>query len=684
MSLNPQPRGSAAKVSLRRMLGPRSVAVIGASAKEDKAGYQAVKAFRNFNGPVYPINPQGGVILGFDVLPSITEIGNPVDLVILAVPPKACVTALREVAEAGCAGALIVSGGFAENGAEGAALQAQLENAIAGTATRLLGPNSSGFINPHAGAVASFVPGLDRLQAGKVAIIAQSGGVNLTLAFLLENRGAGISLAVGLGNAPDVNTVDVLEHVADDAATAAVIIHLEGIADGRALFEAVQRTSAKKPVIALFAGRSDIGAFAQSHTGRMLGSYERKRAMLRQAGAIVVETTDEAADAAWVLSTTRLAPCSDPGVALVTGQAGPALLIADILNSEGVRLAKLSEATRARIASMLPPMTYLANPVDTGRPGPQFPELVRTVAADPDVALTAVFAIQEPAALDPVAVASAVDGAPLVMGTAGIASDVAKVSMSLQCPYMASPERMARAVSLLAHDARLRARPKDPAAVKSGAGHRAIAAPFDEASAKDFLTSFGIQSPRRQVCTGHASAAEFLKTAKGAIVVKVLSAEILHKTEIGGVIVGVRSEEELEHALAKIDAIATKGPKSYLLEDMAPDGAEFIVGGVRDETFGPVVMLGVGGTIAEAVKDSATRLAPVNISDALEMMIELRAKVLLDGFRGGPVVDRQALAGVIQAVGRVLLEHREINEIEINPLRATESSLIALDAVILT
>jgi acyl-CoA synthetase (NDP forming) len=675
-----------ARANLRRMFEPRSVAVIGASAKEDKAGYQAVKAFRSFKGAVHPINPQGGTILGFPVLKNIAEVGGAIDLVVLAVPPKACVSALAEVVAAGCAGSLIVSGGFSETGPEGAALQNQLAKALEGGATRLLGPNSSGFINPHSGCVASFVPGLERLRRGSVAIIAQSGGVNLTLAFLLQNRGVGVSLAVGLGNALDISTVDVLDYALEDPNTKAIILHLEGIADGRALYESVRRTSVKKPVVALFAGRSDIGAFAQSHTGRMLGSYERKRAMLRQAGAVVVDTSDEAADAAWVLSTSRLAPTADPGVALITGQAGPALLIADILNGDGVRLSKLSASARAKIGTLLPPMTYLENPIDTGRPGPQFPEIVSTVTGDDDVALTAIFAIQEPAALDPNAVVAAARGAPILMGTAGIDVDVRSVADEigpLGCAYISSPERMAKAVSFLIRDARLRSRPDETRSGLLGKAHPIALAAFDEASAKDLLATHGIASPKRLVCASHGEAAEFLRGVDGKVVVKVLSTEIHHKTEVGGVFVGVRSESELEVALTKIDAIPTRSPKRYLLEEMADPGVEFIIGGVRDETFGPVVMLGIGGIIAEALKDSSTRLAPVGMADALEMMDELRGRTLLDGFRGGPIVDRISLANVIRTMGELLLVYPQIKEIEINPLRATASGLVALDAIIL-
>lgn len=686
MTLDPKPQ-SEAKINLRKMFEPKSVAVIGASAKEDKAGYQAVKAFENFHGIVHPINPQGGTILGRPVLKSIAEARSPIDLVILAVPPKACVAALEEVVAARCASALIVSGGFSEAGTEGIALQSKLSEILSAAPTRLLGPNSSGFINPRSGCIASFVPGLDQLASGSVAIIAQSGGVNLTLAFLLENRGVGVSLAVGLGNAVDVNTVDVLDYVANDDNTKAIILHLEGIADGRALYDSVRRITGKKPVIALFAGKSDIGAFAQSHTGRMLGSFELKRAMLRQAGAIVVDTTDEAADAAWVLSRSRLGPSSNPGVALITGQAGPALLIADLLNSNGVRLATLSDVTRSKIKALLPPMTYLDNPVDTGRPGPQFADVVRAVTTDGDVALTAVFAIQEPAALDPKVVVDAANGAAILMGTSGIDADVRRTAEQvgrMGCAYIASPERMAKSVAFLVQDARLQARPREPFFELENVGSKHRADDYDEASAKELLASVGIQSPRRRVCISRTEAMKFLDSVGGRIVVKILSAEIHHKTELGGVIVGVHTHDELDSALSKIDAIPTKGLKRYLLEEMAASGVELIVGGVRDDIFGPVVMLGVGGTIAEAVKDSATRLAPLHRDDAFEMMNELRAKTLLDGFRGGPVVDRDALAGVIQAVGSLLLESPHIKEIEINPLRICGDKLIALDAVIVT
>jgi acyl-CoA synthetase (NDP forming) len=216
--------------NLKRMLAPHSVAIIGAFSKQDKAGYQAVKAFERFGGDVWPVYPQGGEILGRRVYKCVADIGRSPDLAILAVPALACVQAFSYVAEAGCGGAIIVSGGFAEAGNDGIERQSQLAATIARYQTRLLGPNTSGFVNPYAKCTASFVPGLENIAAGNVAVVAQSGGVNLTLSFLLQNRGVGVSLAVGLGNAVDIDAPDVIAHLANDPNTRALVVHLEGIA----------------------------------------------------------------------------------------------------------------------------------------------------------------------------------------------------------------------------------------------------------------------------------------------------------------------------------------------------------------------------------------------------------------------------------------------------------------------
>ena len=250
-------------------------------------------------------------MLGHKAYPSLRAAreatGVAIDLAILAIPSAGCLDALRDAVDAGCGGAMIVSGGFGESGGDGAVLQEQISALCRESGLRLLGPNTSGFIRPRTGCSASFAPGVEQLRPGDIAVVAQSGGVNLTLAFLIHRLGRGISLAVGLGNAVDVDAAETLEFLADDADTRAIALHLEGVAQGRRLYETLCRITPAKPVVAVTVGRAEIGAFAQSHTGKLIGSWERKLAALRQAGVVVVHSTDEVADAVAMLSRARVA-----------------------------------------------------------------------------------------------------------------------------------------------------------------------------------------------------------------------------------------------------------------------------------------------------------------------------------------------------------------------------------------
>lgn len=672
------------KENLARLFAPRSVAVVGASANPGKAGYQALKALSGFEGKIWPINPQGGEILGLPAVPRVSDVGSPVDLVIMAVPAAASVEAFADAADAGCGGAIIVSGGFAETGDKGAALQKKLADIVSGSSIRLLGPNTSGFVNPCANCQASFVPGLEKIRRGNVAVIAQSGGVNLTLAFLLHNLGFGISFAAGLGNAVDVGAPDVLDFLAGDPNTKSIIVHLEGIDNGRLYFDALRKLTAVKPIVAVVTGRGDVGAFAQSHTGKMLGSYERKTAMLRQAGAIVADSTEEAAEIAGTLSMMRLKPSRDPGIALVTGQAGPGLLIAELLDQADIRLASLSAEALGKLKELLPPLTYISNPVDTGRPGPSFPDVVKTINDDPSVDLTLLFALHEPAAFDPLLVPSLAANHPILFGTQGISDDLSPVARSMiagNVPMFRSPERTARAAIALVRDARAQHRlsAKTPAVPPR---RPRLTGPLNEAEAKALLTGYGIAVPKARACAIHAEAQAFLAANEGSVVVKVLSASVQHKTELGGVILNVRTAEQMEAALLKIDAIPLSGERGYFVEKMASQGIELIVAGIRDQSFGPIVTLGVGGVQAEAFKDTSSRLAPVLTTDVEEMIAELRSKVLLEGFRNNPAADFGNLARLVRTIGDMMLEHPEISELEINPLRITAEGEIALDALV--
>ena len=679
---------AAVSPQIRRLFHPTSIAVVGASTSFEKAGSQLVHALRGFSGQVYPINPTAAEIQGHRAYPTLASLPTSPDLVAIAVPASATPAVMREAAAVKAGGALVIGGGFAEAGLDGAALQHETLAAARAGGVRLLGPNTSGFFDPARGCYATFAPGTDTIAAGSVAIIAQSGGVNLTLAFLVGRTGAGISMAVGLGNAADVTASDVLDFLVTDDATRVIGLHLEGVMDGRRLFDALRRVTRVKPVVVLTVGRADSGDFAKSHTGALLGGYELKLAALRQAGAVVVNSTEALADACAALSMARLPPGAEPGVALLTAQAGPGLLIVDNLKAAGVSLPTLEEGTLAKISKLLPPITFMRNPVDTGRPSPTFSAVLDAVTADPKIDLICVSALNEPDVLDVPAVlgrAAANSRKPLLycgMGAQNVFEQVLTATRARGVAAYGSPERLVGAVSALVEDAKLQHRP-DPAAqaavpparLEVGEGN------LDEVGAKALLETLGLSCPTRFVCEGRAAAHAAFDSHGGPLVVKVIDRNILHKTEVGGVHVNVRTRDQLEAALDRIDAIPG-AVRPYLLEEMAPSGLELIVGAVRDASFGPVVLVGLGGTIAEALKDVSRRLAPITAADAEEMLNELRGRALLEGWRGEPAVDRGSIVAAMLALSALLVGNDSVTELEINPFRVYPNRGLVLDALV--
>jgi acetyltransferase len=680
---------NAAKNDLDPLLRPRSIAVVGASASPDKAGHAMMQALGGFAGELHPVNPRGGTILGRAALTGLGELPGPVDLAVLVVPPQAVPGAIEEAAAAGVRAAVVCAGGFAESGPDGRKLQDQTIEAARRGGVRLVGPNTSGFMNPVDGVFANFMPAAAALRPGTVGVVAQSGGINLAIAFLLERAGIGLRLGVGLGNAADVGFAEMLDFYAEDSATTAVGLHVEGIADGAALVAALRRVTARKPVVAFKVGRSDVGDFAKSHTGSLTGSYELTCAALAQAGAVVVDGLDEMVAALQALRSVRLpaAPRAATGVAVLTGQAGPGLVVADALGARGVRVPELAPATLDRLGELLPPLTYQRNPVDTGRPSATFPDVLRLVAAEPGIDAVGVYALDEPGVLDPV---TAVGGAAgrVLYATGGPADAIERHRMRLAeigVPLYSGPGDLAIGLAALVSDAAARAVPDLPPV----AATRTIGRDLDEDEAKALFEAHGLRTMRRRAAADRAAAHEALDELGGPespVVVKILDAAVLHKSDVGGVHVGVRGHADLDAALDAIDAIdgRTAG-RRYLVEEQAPAGTELIVGGIRDAVFGPVVLLGLGGVGVEIAggpgSEPVLRLAPLSAGRAAEMVDALPAAVL-DGFRGSPPVDRVALAATLLAVSDVLTAHHDVTEIDLNPVRVTARGPVVLDAVV--
>jgi acyl-CoA synthetase (NDP forming) len=673
---------------LAPLFAPRSIAVVGASTSAGKAGGALMAVLAPFPGPIYPVNPRAEEVGGRRAYRAVGEIPHPVDLVMIAVPPAAVPGVIEDCREAGAGAAVICTGGFAEAGDAGAALQEEIAAAAREAGIRLLGPNTSGFLAPSRQLYATFMPAVHDIRPGSLAIVAQSGGVNLAATFMAARRGCGVSLAVGLGNAVDVGFAEILDYLADDAATTAVALHVEGVADGRALMAAVRRVSARKPVIGFKVGRSDVSDFAKSHTGALAGSWSVARAGLEQAGAVVVDSLTDLVDAASALTVTRLPPAAQVGIGVVTGQAGPGLIITDALSSAGAAIPPLSDRTRSRLTELLPPLTYQRNPVDTGRPGPTFLDVMQTVGQDAAVDALLVYALQEHG--NGRIVANLCDPAwrarlpPVVMATGGPESVVAEQRDALHAAGVVtadSPDRAAFVMAALVADARARervARPADGAAHGPAAARIPGAGLLDEHAGKDLLDGIGLTTPRRRICGSVDDASQVLAGMATPVVVKVLDANVTHKSAAGGVRVGVTTVAELRAALTATAVAATGSGSRWLVEEQAPPGTELIVGGLRDAAFGPAVIVGAGGTAVEWATPPVVRAAPLSHADAVEA-VELLNPALLAVLT--PAL-RGELATVLAAVSRFMARHPEVLELDINPLRATATGLIALDAVV--
>ena len=671
---------------LQALFAPRGVVVIGASTDPDKLGGAMAASLASADLPVALVNSRGGPGMYASVAEAAEGVDVALDLAVLCVPASVCPDVLEECAAAGIGAALICAGGFSEAGGAGVDHERRLREVATSTGIRLLGPNTSGFFVPATGLLASFVPGVAHLTPGSVAVVAASGGLNHALAFALQRQDTGMSLGVGIGAGIDVTATDVLEHLVHDDRTRAIALHIETVSDGPALLAAVERASAVKPVVALVVGEHDIGDFAQSHTGALATSWRTTRALLRQAGAVVVDDEEALVTAATTLAAVRLEPSTHPGAALVTGQAGPGLLVVDALHGGQVRVPVLSDKTQARLGELLPPMTYQANPVDTGRPGPAHGDVIGVVADDPDIALVGVYGLTEPVIDLPRVVAAAdLNGKAAVVGIDGPAEDVEagrRAARSLGVPLVVGPRALSTAMIALVEDARLAA-----ARQSTGGAAERVDAPlvegseWSEAQAKAVLDTVGIPTPARGVCSNREQAHAALSRIGWPVAVKISDAAVLHKSEHGGVHLGVTTGGAMD---AAVDGLQAIGATEFLVEVMAPPGIDLVVGARRDPVFGPIVLVGVGGVATEVYADVAIASVPTSLARLTELPGQLAAAALLDGFRGAPLVDRDALASILEKLGALLTANPHLDEIEINPLRAHAQGLVALDAVIVS
>ena len=711
MSLLP-PRSA----SLAPFFTPNGVAIIGASRDPGKLGYGLIRNLtdpdRCYPGPVYPVNPKADEVLGLKCYPDIAAVPDPVELAVLIIPAAMVPDAIEACGQRGIKAAVVISGGFREVGAEGAAREREMVAIAQRHGMRIVGPNGIGVMDMHTPLNTTFVKGMP--PKGNIAFLSQSGALCGGIIDWTIGRGIGFSRFLSVGNEADVNETDVIPFFAADEPSRVITLYLEDVKGGPAFVDALRDAAAWKPVLALKAGRTASGqAATASHTGALAGVHAAFRAACRQTGVIEVESVQALFNGALALAYQPLPQGNR--IALVTNAGGPAALAADALEGAGLRLARTSAASQAALRSFLVPDAQVAGPVDLlgGADEHGFRRALDAVLADPDC--DGILAILVPQALvNPVAVvqafsaAAAAQGVPrkpvlaCLMGEASLDAAFSAAHEG-QVPAYTFPEDAVAAFGVLWQRARWERRGKGAEAQRSGgeaarrevqeaiklaraAGRRAL----DAAEAAPLLAAYGIATPAEFLATSPHEAADFARRAGFPVALKLISPDILHKTDIGGVILNVQDEQAasagyetiLARALAAHPAAHVRGVQ---VQKMITGGQEVIVGVTRDPTFGPLVMFGLGGVYVEALADVSFRLAPLTVADAWEMLDEVRSARLLTGLRGAPAADRAALVDAIVRVGQLAADHPEIAELDINPLLALPEGqgVIAVDARII-
>lgn len=696
----------AERSAVARLLDPRSIAIVGASADPAKRGYQAVRGLQEagYEHPVYPVNPRGGRILGLEVSSSIAHLPHGVDVALIALSAAAVPDALRQCAAVGIPAAVVLANGFEETGAAGAQAQTALARAIADTGIRVVGPNTSGLLNLTTGAN---LVGIQNVTPGAISAITQSGNMLLSLINDLRTLGGtGIHAYVGLGNQVDVSYGECLAELARHPETGAIAIHIEGFTDGRAFLRSAAHAIRETPVVVLRGGRSTAGrASARSHTASVAGSDAVAAAVLRQAGVESVDRSDEFAVLADALAATEPMPIGRRVVVLSDG-GGHAALAADGLAAAGVELASLTDDTRAALRRLLGPAAAVFNPVDvagaTDADPAVFADAVEILTDDPAVGLVlivgmfggyhlrfdAALAEPEAAATERILERTAAQRIPLVVHScyAGERNPHHDLLRAHGVTVTGSIDHAARIVAALHRRGRVLATATQrssfdlPAPAPRLVSDRLM---LDEPTARTFLTREGIDVGAWTMATTAADVVTAVRAYERPCALRIVSSDVVHKSDVGGVRLNVAAEAAEATAAAMIESVTTAVPGAridgIIVTPMAEPGIELLVGAMHDPAFGPVVAFGTGGVLVEACDDVTFRAAPLTVIEAREMIEETRAARLLDGHRHLGAVDRKQLVRLLVRVGAIAAAHPEIAELDLNPVIASAAAVVPVD-----
>ena len=668
--------------SLLPFFAPKSIAVIGASARRGTIGGEL---FRNvlqadFTGAAYPVNRGGEPVGGVAGYTSIAELPAPVDLAVICVPGHRVVDATREALETGVKAICVISAGFAETGVEGAILQDELLALVRAHGARLIGPNCLGIAATGTRLNATFAR--HAFPAGRAAFSSQSGALGIALLEEADARGLGLSSFVSIGNKADVSSNDLLEYWEDDEDTNLILLYLESFGNPRKFARVAGRVARSKPILAMRSGTSRAGArAASSHTAALASSDAAVEALFWEAGVLRARTLEELLDAAVFFSSQPL-PRGNR-VAVLTNAGGLGILCADACDGAGLELPELSEATRALLRRLAPVEASLTNPVDLlgSATAEAYEAALPALLADPGIdAVIALFV--------PPVVATVEDvSAAIARASAGSEKPVLPVVMSSEgtaAGGYAYPESAARALGLAVRRAAWLRRPAGEVPTLDRVDRSAVTSLIDAAlataddlwlepgQARELLSAYGLPLVEERYAASREEAAAAAKELGYPVVVKTAAAGA-HKTESGGVHVDLRDEASVLAAVGRIG-----GP--VIVQPHVKGGIELLAGVIQDPVFGPLVAFGPGGVFAELFGSARLALAPLSDVDAEELVASGKAGRLVAGWRGGAPADKAALTDVLHRLARLADDHPEISELDLNPIIASDSGCVAVDA----
>ncbi len=683
----------AVAASILPLFFPRSIAVIGASNRPESLGGRLfVNLLRvGFTGPLYPVNPHTQVVNSVKAYPTVLDVPDDVDLAFIVVPAVAVLDVAKQCAEKGVRGLVVITAGFAETGPEGAELERELLDVVRSSGMRMVGPNCMGLVNTAPavrmnGTFAPFYP-----PTGNVAMSSQSGALGVAILEYAVSTGMGISQFVSVGNKADVSGNDLLLAWEDDPQTDVILLYLESFGNPRKFARIARRIARKKPIAAVKSGRTSAGRrAASSHTGALASVDIAVDALFHQSGVIRTDTLEELFAVASVLANQPIPKGRRVGI--ITNSGGPGILAADALESRGLELPELSEGLQARLKEKLAAEASTRNPVDmiaSGGPEHYRHALSEMLASGEFDALMIIYVPVAPGGGRDVAeaicdVCSQFEGETTVTAVF-MESDTEHGRLRSEhgvIPTFPFPEKAAEALArvvrygewLQRDPGRVptfddvdpdRARTVVESALGRLGGEGGWLEPDDVAAV---LEAFGLRLPVSGVADSEEEAVEIAADIGGPVVLKVVSETVVHKSDVGGVVVGVEGEEAVREAFRKVTAVAADA-QGALVQEMIPGGQEVLVGMTEDPNFGPLIGFGLGGVFVEVLRDVAFRLTPLTDVDAAEMVRSIKGFRLLEGYRTTPPCDVDAAEEVLLRVSALAEALPEIREMDLNPVK---------------